>query len=232
MASNDHSRLRPPQQARSQATLERLLQATEELIAQETFDKATIAEITRRSKSSVGAFYNRFADKEALFDCFDERFFQRAREYWDIFFASPQWCTGSPSQRVEQFVTFLVGKNREHRPLLRALALYGLTRPDARYLARRTQLEEHVLAQLEKGLVTFPGLGAHPNPTLAIALGVRMILSTVQALILFRDGPGETVPADEVLAAELTRAFLNYVGIPIPGDEKPGSQSTGEATSA
>jgi AcrR family transcriptional regulator len=213
MRQNQAPGLRPPRQPRSQATLDRVLKATEELIAEETFEKATIAEITRRSNSSVGAFYNRFADKAALLDCFDDRFFQRARAHWDTFFASPHWRQGPPARRVRRLVTFLVQKNREHRPLLRSLALYALAQPDPRYAARRRQLEDHVLAQIRKGLLTPPGRFAHPKPALALDLGVRMILSTVQALILFRDGPGETARSDEVLAAELTRAFLAYLGI-------------------
>jgi hypothetical protein len=54
---------------------------------------------------------------------------------------------------------------------------------------------------------------AHPKPSLAIELGLRMILSTVQELILFDDRPGGTQPSDEDLAAELTRAYLSYLGV-------------------
>jgi AcrR family transcriptional regulator len=205
--------LRPPQQARSQATLDRLLKATEQLITEGSFDEATVSEITRRSNSSVGAFYNRFLDKEALLDCFDDRFFQRARKHWDTFFESPKWSQGQLEQRVGQFVTLLIQKNREHRPLLRSLALYGLARPDPRYAARRMQLEEYVLGQIKQGLLTRPCSITHPKPSLAVELGFRMVLSTVQALILFSNSSRATVPSDEALADELTGAFLAYLGV-------------------
>ena len=67
---------RTPRQSRSRATLDRLLDATATLLAEKPFDEASVAEITRRAGTSVGAFYGRFPDKESLLDCFDERFFE------------------------------------------------------------------------------------------------------------------------------------------------------------
>jgi hypothetical protein len=40
-----------------------------------------------------------------------------------------------------------------------------------------------------------------------------MVLSTVQVLILFSNLSRATVPSDEALADELTRAFLAYLGV-------------------
>jgi AcrR family transcriptional regulator len=213
MGRDEPSGLRPPQQARSQATLERLLKSTEQLIAEASFDQATVSKITRRSHCSVGAFYNRFLDKEALLDCFDDRFFQRARQHWDTFFASPQWRQGQLEQRVRRLVTLLVQKNREHRRVLRSLAVYALARPDPRYTARRMQLEDYVLGQIKKGLLAGRSGITHPKPSLAVELALRMILSTVQAVILFGSHFGGKALSDDVLAGELTRAFLAYLGI-------------------
>src|SRR3954447_2000622 len=93
---------RPPQQSRSRATLDRLLDATAALLAEKPFDEMTVAEIARRAGTSVGAFYGRFPDKDALLDSFDERFFNLARASCDEFFDSTAWReassqTASPS---------------------------------------------------------------------------------------------------------------------------------------
>ena len=58
--------VRPPQQARSQLTLSRILDATEAILAEKSWEDAGVAEIARRAGSSVGAFYSRFRDKDAL----------------------------------------------------------------------------------------------------------------------------------------------------------------------
>ena len=58
--------VRPPQQARSQETLHRILDAAEVLVAEKSFEDASVSEIVRRANSSVGAFYARFEDKDAV----------------------------------------------------------------------------------------------------------------------------------------------------------------------
>ena len=59
--------VKPPRQARSQHTLDRLLDAAEALVHEKGgFDDVPIAEIVRRAESSVGSFYSRFPDKDAL----------------------------------------------------------------------------------------------------------------------------------------------------------------------
>src|SRR5581483_11670 len=103
---------KPPRQDRSRATLDRLLDAAESLLTEKPFEAATVAEIARRAGASVGAFYGRFASKEALLDCFDERFFERARAGWDQFAASPAWRDASLADSVTALVTLFVQSHR------------------------------------------------------------------------------------------------------------------------
>lgn len=58
---------RPAKQARSRATRDRLLAAGRELLGRGTFDETHVADIARGAGCSVGAFYQRFSDKEAFF---------------------------------------------------------------------------------------------------------------------------------------------------------------------
>ena len=62
------SRVRPPKQARSQQTLERLLVAAETLLAERPWEQIGVAELCAAADASVGAFYARFTDKDALLD--------------------------------------------------------------------------------------------------------------------------------------------------------------------
>jgi AcrR family transcriptional regulator len=70
--------VRPTHQVRSQETLERILEAAEEIVAEKGFDNATVSEIVRRAKSSVGAMYARFNDKDSLLVCLHQRFCEQA----------------------------------------------------------------------------------------------------------------------------------------------------------
>src|SRR6185369_9416131 len=68
-------RFHPPRQSRSQETLDRILDAAEGVLADKSFSEATLAEIVDRAGVTVGAFYRRFPDKDALLHHLDERFF-------------------------------------------------------------------------------------------------------------------------------------------------------------
>lgn len=57
----------PAKQARSRVTRDRLLAAGRELLNRGAFEATSIADIARDAGCSIGAFYQRFADKEAFF---------------------------------------------------------------------------------------------------------------------------------------------------------------------
>jgi AcrR family transcriptional regulator len=135
MAGSDNrdSSARPPRQARSRATLDRLLDATAALLAEKPFAEASVAEIVHRAGTSVGAFYGRFPDKDSLLDCFDERFFDLGRASCDEFFDSDEWREASLEDSVAQLVSLLVCNHRRHRGAFRALALRARERSESRF---------------------------------------------------------------------------------------------------
>ena len=57
----------PVKQARSRLTRDRLLEAGRQLLDRGAFEATSIADIASAAGCSVGAFYHRFADKEAFF---------------------------------------------------------------------------------------------------------------------------------------------------------------------
>lgn len=63
MTAND--RVRPALQARSARTRDRILAVLERALADGALERLTVGEIAARAGCSVGAFYGRFADKEA-----------------------------------------------------------------------------------------------------------------------------------------------------------------------
>lgn len=62
------SGVRPPQQARSRAALQRLLASAEHVLVNDGLDEFTIARIAEHAGVSVGGVYRRFASKEQLID--------------------------------------------------------------------------------------------------------------------------------------------------------------------
>lgn len=72
---------REPQQARSAATLARVLRAAEEIASDSGLDEMTIASVAKRAGVAVGTIYRRFEDKEQLITALTERMLERREEY-------------------------------------------------------------------------------------------------------------------------------------------------------
>ncbi|MFI1441703.1 TetR/AcrR family transcriptional regulator [Streptomyces fructofermentans] len=72
---------REPQQARSAATLARVLRAAEEIATASGLEEMTIAGVAKRADVAVGTIYRRFEDKEQLITALTGRLLERREEY-------------------------------------------------------------------------------------------------------------------------------------------------------
>lgn len=78
----DHSApYREPRQARSAATLARVLQAAEEIASSAGLEEMTITAVAERAGVSVGTIYRRFEDKDQLITALTERMLERRELY-------------------------------------------------------------------------------------------------------------------------------------------------------
>jgi AcrR family transcriptional regulator len=78
---------RPPQQERSAATMNRILDAAASLLTEGGWDAFRILDVSSRARVSVGVIYQRFGDKDGLFSAVHDahlaRFAARASEAFD-----------------------------------------------------------------------------------------------------------------------------------------------------
>ncbi|MET7320530.1 helix-turn-helix domain-containing protein [Streptomyces sp. NPDC005549] len=82
--TDQHDRPAPykePQQARSAATLARVLRAAEEIASSAGLEELTMTGVAERAGVSVGTIYRRFEDKEQLINALTERMLDRREEY-------------------------------------------------------------------------------------------------------------------------------------------------------
>jgi AcrR family transcriptional regulator len=205
--------VRPPRQARSQETLERILEAAEVLVAEKGFEDAPVAEIVRRAGSSVGAFYARFHDKDGLLHALYARYFEQALATADEALDPARWEGSSVREILTEVVRFLVQIYREQNGLMRAFA--QRTRVDAEFRARRERLSHHVSERLSSLLLTRRAEISHPEPVRAAAFGLTLVFSALDAVMLFGELRSGTLRlSDAELARELTRAYLAYLDTP------------------
>jgi AcrR family transcriptional regulator len=205
--------MKMPLQPRSQATLERILGAAEQLLADRGLADLGVAEILERAHVSTGSFYARFDGRDALVRHLAERFWTRARAEWaDRLDAGPPAPT--PSALVGRFVHEAVRWHRTHWAELRGFVQYGLTHQESRVLKLAREFDGFLAGRLASLLLARPEALAHPRPTVAVEFGCLQVAGTLRTLVLIGWPKRDWVPlGDDAIAAELTRAYLGYLGI-------------------
>jgi AcrR family transcriptional regulator len=207
-------RFRPPRQTRSQATLDRILDAAERVFEEKSFSEATVAEIMTRAGVTVGAFYRRFPDKDALLHLLDERFFAKMKERGDGLLDPERWHGASVAEIITAFAHIAVDVYTESRGVARSLFLRARLDP----VIQATALESN--ARFIEGLrrlLLDPERRAeitHPEPERAVALGFMMFFGALRETTVF----GEVWPDHQELVRfqvgdEMARLFLSYLGV-------------------
>jgi len=206
--------IKPPQQARSKKTLERVLDAAEEVIRERGVSGLTVSEVVRRAGSSVGAFYARFADKEGLLATLHERTCAEAIATAELALDPARWQLADISSIIEEIIRFTAAQYEERLGIM--LAFLALAAADVSYARRRAAFESKVGALLGRLLQERADEIAHPDPLLAADVTVRIVLGTLESdTVARRTSSTEPALKDEVLAGELSRAVAAYLGAPV-----------------
>jgi AcrR family transcriptional regulator len=207
-------RFRPPQQSRSQATLDRILDAAEMVLAEKSFGEATLAEIMDRAGVTVGAFYRRFPDKDALLHLLDNRFFAELHELAQTSLGAARWETATIPEIVYGFTEIAVQLYRERRGLLRSLFLRARTDPVIMQSAR--EVNAQYIDRLRTLLLARADQIRHPAPERAVELGFMILVGALRETVLFGEvWPNPKGVVDDGLSKELARSYLAYLGAPL-----------------
>jgi AcrR family transcriptional regulator len=205
---------KPAPRRRGQATLERLLDAAEAILARSGLEGATVPAIARRARMSVGNVYKRFADKDALMRAVYQRFFAHSLEQNREVLASDRWADVPTREMLQAVVHGIVAGYREHRALIRALLLYAETHPDPGFRREAETLRRETLARLEHLLAARRSELTHPEPERAIRLAVGVIALALQSVVMSdRSGPAEMITLSPATAAELSAMVAGYLGL-------------------
>jgi AcrR family transcriptional regulator len=207
-------RFRPPQQTRSQETLDRILDAAEKVLEEKSFTEATLAEIMERAGVTVGAFYRRFPDKDALLHLLDERFFHEMYERSDELLDPNIWRGASATEILTELARTAVQIYGSRRGLARSIFLRA--RVDPVIQASGRQVNAHYIDRLQR-LLLEPGRRAeltHPDPERAIALGFIMFFGALRETTVFGEvWPNHRELAGNDLGDQMARLYLAYLGV-------------------
>ncbi len=200
-----------PKQARSEETLRRILEAAESLIEEKGLGDASIPEIVRRAGSSVGGFYGRLKDKNALLRALEERFFADLSERLERLTDAQRWETSSLPEIVAACAQELVSTPRQRRNLIQAFLFRASQDPEFHHAALR--FRDRVSHRMRQLLLQRPEPLRHPDPLVAIDLGVQLAFGLVFQLVLVGElRAGGRVLRDAEIKKELEVNFLRYLG--------------------
>jgi len=191
----------------------RIVNATERLLEERGFDDISVVDITNRARSSVGAFYARFGDKDALLDHLDAAHAEALIERVTAYSEDDGWREAPIETLVGDVIRFLAGYFKEHRGVLRALSVRARLHDDPRF-AEPTRRVNSRVPELIRLVLSRRSEIEHPSPDLAAYLGFVMVISTLRERILFPETYPTHLPiSDSLLADELGHAYLAYLGV-------------------
>ncbi len=204
--------IRTPLQLRSQKTLERILAAVEKLLESRSFEEITIADVVRKARSSIGAFYARFPNKEALLPVLYDRCTEElGAKLFSRLQKRPRKVNGL-AETLAWGMDIMVDEFREHRFLFRAIGLYSRLHPEAisdehltNQVGARQPFVDFLLSHVDEI--------KHPDPEYAVRFGFFVTGATCREKIVFGSPHAAATQAtDQQLKQELTRVFLGYLG--------------------
>jgi AcrR family transcriptional regulator len=205
------STTRAPQQARSAESYQKMLDAAEEVLGENSFDSATINEIVMRAGLTIGAFYARFHDKDSLLRELETRMDEEFVRLVDESLKDEAWGKMSLEEALDAYHLSLVKLYQRRRSIARALVLRSHT--DDALKKRLEKLNFTNLPRVARHMLQRTQI-KHPHPERAMQFALLAVRSLCREVILFREGwPGGKALSAPELSRELTRLFLGYLGI-------------------
>ena len=164
-----------------------------------------------------GAVYRRFRNKDVLLETAILRILEDQDKV--LLLSLPlEAAAGIPFPTLaEQVINILVVSYRVNARLLRAVRQILQEKEGSSFWKKAAKLEARTFEHLVAVLVASGREIKHTNPRAAAALGLVMVIGTLWEVVV---SPGDInvwkglLPKDDrTLKAELTRAFLSYLGV-------------------
>ena len=202
-----------PKQGRSEATLQRLLDAAEKLICRDGLAAVSIAAIVREAKSSVGGFYARFHDKDELLRALHERELGRLNEQVSDLVNPERW-EGVPLHTMIHALIYAYAETSRGRERLQAAILEATARnPEAWAPAFdfRREVTDSVctLLLLRRDEITHP----KPEEAVRFAVSQAFAIRDIRSLYAHTDVAQEV--SDETVSTEMIRSMVAYLTMPV-----------------
>jgi AcrR family transcriptional regulator len=216
------------QQQRSFETFRKLIKAAEKLIAESSFDEASVADIAAQAGVSVGAFYRRFPNKEGLLQVVHERYTGRMCRAAAEMLDPAKWEDQSIEQILTTWSRAVVAATRRDLQLIRASARRG--QDDPSFGAREQRIHAETFAGMSRLLLRHVDEIGHRQANTAVAFAVEdMSAAHYQRLIMSHLRTDHL--SDAEWSRELVRSVLAYLEVRPPTSAPDAMSPKGSASS-
>lgn len=138
-----------PQQPRSRLTLRRFHEAGRKLFARSPIVEVTVPALAREARSSVGAFYARFKDKDEFLAAFYEEWCADGRTRLEGELSPERWKNLSARAMIQGIMRLRAAYYIEHRSLIRNLLLHVRQAKDERFVTAARQVTDEAAGRFQ-----------------------------------------------------------------------------------
>ena len=201
----------PPLRRPGQKTLERLLTAAEQQLREEDLDAFTIQNVLARTDLSVGAFYSRFPDKNALLHTVQQRMHQRLEPKIMAGLAAQARVEESLEEAVDHGFGILIENVLEEQALTRAFMMRSVFDPVMR--AKGEQVNVAREAAMTVFLMRYRDEIGHEDPELAINAAYAMYSTVLRGRLVYFEAASELERgvSDDTIFSLLTWTLGRYL---------------------
>jgi AcrR family transcriptional regulator len=192
-----------PRQARAQATVHAILEATVQVLDREGLEAATTTRVAEVAGVSVGSLYQYFSHRDAILNALQDREFERTLRLLQDVLANANLAK-NPRETVSAVVQGLASLYRASPGLHRVLAIEGLRVAKA---GRVHDFDSRVLAIVRHFLAATDAPIRRKNVDAAAFVTLQAVRATMLAHLLERP-PGIDEPA---IVDELVDLVLRYL---------------------
>lgn len=175
--------VRPPQQERSRASFERVLDAAQKLLEERGYQAFTLAEVSRRAKVSIGSIYARVPSKDALFYAVHERVMGQIVAAHERLGDPDHWRGLATRELVREAVREVAEPFKANEKFVRVVMHRGAVDDHVAEVGSAASSRQ---AELFKSLVlTRRDEFVHPDPELAADVAFRLAYCTLARQVMY-----------------------------------------------
>lgn len=203
-------KLRPARQRRSQRSLERIIEALDELLEAKTFEQITVSEVCKQAGVAVGTFYDRVGSKDALLEHLRSRVYAEIVAHIDRAFAQERFAELELRELLRINAREMVAMHRARQGAIRAIIVEA--RRSAAFAAHARQLNA-ALMQRVTAVWLSKRAAFRPGDALLLARSAfLMAAGFLRESVIWTDlWPGEADPDPERVSADLEHMLTSFL---------------------